>query len=576
MTRHALPATEVFSQPGSCYEPVCAPASHRGISQITMRAARPEHARTWRCCSSGLVIGPVAVTAPLAMRASLVDMAEVIIWKFSVPETRRMGRGRGGHHARGGDGPRSGDEPVAVLQHGGSSHVLVKIGSPAWAPDPVPGTLWAPPVACERGKPHALSGPGAMRASGDSAARAYPAAMPQAVIGREGELGVVDAFLAGLSSGPAALVLAGPAGVGKTTLLRAGLERAAGLGYTVLRTVPSRSDMRLAFAGLADLLGARLDAVLPELPVPQRRALGAALLIEDAPPVPPDPRVIAAAFRTALLVLAVSAPVLVVIDDVQWLDAPTGSAVGFALRRLEAERVGLLCAQRTSEQGSELPLELDRARLATEVVPVGGLSLGALHRLLRTRLGMSLSHPALRRVHAESAGNPFIALEIGRALARRGITRVADGPLPIPDTLSGLVGERLRRAAGIGGRCAGCGRGHAGRASEPLPRGGRARRRPGRRRSSRASWRWTPENCVSPTRCWPRRSWGRFPRPGAASCMRSPHAVRWMPRRRHATPRLPPAHRPAISRPSLTTRPGWPSAAVLPASLASCWSSLPR
>ena len=77
-------------------------------------------------------------------------------------------------------------------------------------------------------------------------------------------------------------------------------------------------------------------------------------------------------------------------------------------------------------------------------MPVGGLSLGALHRLLRTRLGMSLSHPALRRVHAESAGNPFIALEIGRALARRGITRVADGPLPIPDTLSGLVGERLR------------------------------------------------------------------------------------------------------------------------------------
>ncbi len=267
--------------------------------------------------------------------------------------------------------------------------------------------------------------------------------MPQAVIGREGELGAVDAFLAGLSSGPAALVLAGPAGAGKTTLLLAALERGAGLGYTVLRTVPSQSDMRLAFAGLADLLGTRLDVVLPELPVPQRRALGAALLIEDAPPVPPEPRVIAAAFRTALLVLAAPAPVLVVIDDVQWLDAPTGSAVGFALRRLEAERVGLLCAQRISEQGSELPLELDRARLATEVLPVGGLSLGALHRLLRTRLSMPLSHPALRRINAESAGNPFIALEIGRALARRGITRVADGPLPIPDTLSGLVGERL-------------------------------------------------------------------------------------------------------------------------------------
>src|ERR1017187_7881960 len=170
--------------------------------------------------------------------------------------------------------------------------------------------------------------------------------MPQAIIGREGELGVVEAFLAGLSSGPAALVLAGPAGVGKTTLLEAGLDRAAGLGYTVLRTVPSQSDMRLALAGLADLLGSRADAGLAGLAAPQRRALGVALLIEDAPSAPPEPRVIAAAVRTALLVLAASAPVLVVVDDVQWLDAPTAAAVGFAVRRLEGERVGLLCAQR--------------------------------------------------------------------------------------------------------------------------------------------------------------------------------------------------------------------------------------
>ena len=269
--------------------------------------------------------------------------------------------------------------------------------------------------------------------------------MPQAVIGREGELGVVEAFLAGLSSGPAALVLAGPAGVGKTTLLQAGLERAAGLGYTVLRTVPSQSEMRLAFAGLADLLGARLDAVLAGLAAPQRRALGVALLIEDAPPVPPEPRVIAAAVRNALLALAASAPVLVVIDDVQWLDAPTVAAVGFAVRRLEDEPVGLLCAQRV-EAGMPggPPLELDRARLSTEELSLGGLSVGALHHLLRIRLGVSFARPTLRKIQEASAGNPFISLEIGRALARRGISRAAAGPLPVPATLGGLVGERLR------------------------------------------------------------------------------------------------------------------------------------
>ena len=92
---------------------------------------------------------------------------------------------------------------------------------------------------------------------------------------------------------------------------------------------------------------------------------------------------------------------------------------------------------------SPAPLELSRARLTAEIVPVGGLSLGALHHLLRTELDLSLSHPTLRRVHAESAGNPFMAMEIGRALTRRGLTRVGSGPLPVPATVSGLVGERL-------------------------------------------------------------------------------------------------------------------------------------
>jgi DNA-binding CsgD family transcriptional regulator len=118
--------------------------------------------------------------------------------------------------------------------------------------------------------------------------------------------------------------------------------------------------------------------------------------------------------------------------------------MGFALRRLDTEPVGLLCAQRTDRPGADLPLDLDRAAFGTEVLALGGLDLGALHRLLSTRLGIPLSHPTLRRVHAESAGNPFAALEIGRALARRGIVRVTDGPLPVPETLSGLIGERLR------------------------------------------------------------------------------------------------------------------------------------
>ncbi len=263
------------------------------------------------------------------------------------------------------------------------------------------------------------------------------------VIGRDAEQQTIGAFLDSVQHGAGALVLAGPAGSGKTTLLRAGSEVAAARGYTVLATTPARSDMRLAFAGLADLLEPHWNAVVGELPRPQARVLGVALVLEEAPAHPPEPRTIATAFRAALAVLARSAPLLIVIDDVQWLDPPSAMAAGFAVRRLDDERVGVLGAQRTDQPGTELPLELMQARFKADLLPVGGLSIGALHRLLRSRLGISFPQPTLRRIWAASEGNPFIALEIGRAIARRGISTAAPSAVPMPDTLSGLVAERL-------------------------------------------------------------------------------------------------------------------------------------
>jgi DNA-binding CsgD family transcriptional regulator len=267
--------------------------------------------------------------------------------------------------------------------------------------------------------------------------------MPAQIFGRDAEQQAIGGFLDAIAQAAAALVLAGSAGSGKTTLLRAAADLARVRGYTVLATTPARSDMRLAFAGLADLLEPCLDAVISELPGLQAQALRVALLIADAPAHPPEPRQIATAFRTALTVLARSAPVLVVVDDVQWLDPPSETAVSYAVRRMAAEPVGLICAQRTDKPGAELPLELSRARLEAGLMPVGGLSIGALHRLLRTRLGASFSQPTLRRIEAESGGNPFIALELARALARRGDTSTHLSALPVPDTLTGLIGERI-------------------------------------------------------------------------------------------------------------------------------------
>ena len=109
---------------------------------------------------------------------------------------------------------------------------------------------------------------------------------------------MLAAFLRGLPGGPGALVLSGPAGAGKTTLLRAAVAEATALGMTVLATQPAGSDVRLAFTGLSDLLGPELDALLPRLPPPQRRALSVALQIQDAPGRPPEPHTIAVAVRT--------------------------------------------------------------------------------------------------------------------------------------------------------------------------------------------------------------------------------------------------------------------------------------
>ncbi len=267
--------------------------------------------------------------------------------------------------------------------------------------------------------------------------------MPFGLFGREAELATVAAFLHDIESSPGSLAIAGEAGMGKTALLRAGMALAAERGYAVLQTMPARADMQLAFAGLADLLESRLPELTDDLAPPQARALRVALLLEDAPGYSPDPHTIAAGLRAAITALAQRAPVLLVIDDVQWLDPASEAAVGFVIRRLQHEPVGLLCTQRTDGSHAGLPLELEHAQLRAELLSVGGLSVGALHRTLRAILGTSFARPTLRRIAAQSGGNPFIALEIGRALVRRGGAIAPSAALPVPQSLSTLVAERL-------------------------------------------------------------------------------------------------------------------------------------
>ena len=167
------------------------------------------------------------------------------------------------------------------------------------------------------------------------------------VVGRRRELGAIEAFLGRVSDGAAALAVSGPAGIGKTTVWEAGVELAGAGGRRVLVARPAGVEASLSFAGLGDLFAQVDDAALEVLPAPQRRAFAAAILRDDPVDGRIDPRALATATATLLRELARAEPILVAVDDAQWLDDASGAALQFALRRVIDASVGFLCSVRT-------------------------------------------------------------------------------------------------------------------------------------------------------------------------------------------------------------------------------------
>jgi DNA-binding CsgD family transcriptional regulator len=257
------------------------------------------------------------------------------------------------------------------------------------------------------------------------------------IVGREEELASIHAFLDQGEGGPAALVLEGEAGVGKSTLWLAGVEHARAAGVRVLSTRPAQAEARLGHSGLGDLLEDVLDEVLPALEAPRRRALEVALLLEDPDDDPVDARALAVAVRGSLQRLGEQGRLLIAIDDVPWLDASSSSALAFALRRLGEVDVRLLFARRVDAQVSSLEQALVEQM---QRLSLGPLSVGALHRVLVDRLDRSFPRQTLLRIHERSAGNPFFALELARVLDAE---RDPLEPLPVPDSSGELVRTRL-------------------------------------------------------------------------------------------------------------------------------------
>jgi DNA-binding CsgD family transcriptional regulator len=232
-----------------------------------------------------------------------------------------------------------------------------------------------------------------------------PSAASLELIGRARETQRLDAVLDHLRERGDALVIVGEAGIGKSALLNRARDRASRLGARVLSIVGVESEAELAFAALHQLLRP-ISRRIASLPDPQRQALDAAFGIADE--VEPDPfRVALAAFQL-VSGAADSSPLILIVDDAQWIDRSTLGVLTFIARRLENEPAALVAAVR---DGFATPLE--EARLP--IVQLASLDEADAAELL-DRTAPDLA-PSLRaRVLEEAAGNPLGIIELAHAV----------------------------------------------------------------------------------------------------------------------------------------------------------------
>jgi DNA-binding CsgD family transcriptional regulator len=255
------------------------------------------------------------------------------------------------------------------------------------------------------------------------------------IVGRDAELARVCGHLDAAQEGLRVLALIGEPGIGKTALWAAGVAEARSRGYLALVARPTEAETALPHVVLADLFGDVPEELLARLPFPQRRALEAALRRRDGDA---DRLAVSAAVLGLIRALSSDAPVIVAVDDLQWIDPPSRATLEFALRRLaEEEPVVFLTTLRHDDVLLDaLPAKrLDRVRLAP-------LEPAAVAAIVQARSPARLESAALREVIQGAGGNPFFALELARA-QEHGAAENA----PLPASLDGVIQERLTRVS---------------------------------------------------------------------------------------------------------------------------------
>jgi DNA-binding CsgD family transcriptional regulator len=238
---------------------------------------------------------------------------------------------------------------------------------------------------------------------------------------------------------PAALVVAGEAGAGKSRLWRAAVTAGAA-ECQALRSEPSASEADSPFAGLSDLLSNVLPSVTKDIPAPQREALEVALLIRPAGDQPPAAHAIGRAVLAALRSCLTAGPVLIAIDDVQWLDAGSLEVLEFALRRIGGGPLSLLLAARTEAPADPLtvgapPLSQRWRGLLTAFPDATEITLAPLDlSQVQDLLPAAATSAQARLIAGQSRGNPFWARMIWGSMMSTAADHATD---PVTDPAPG-------------------------------------------------------------------------------------------------------------------------------------------
>jgi DNA-binding CsgD family transcriptional regulator/tetratricopeptide (TPR) repeat protein len=251
------------------------------------------------------------------------------------------------------------------------------------------------------------------------------------LVGREAELSRLRELVAPPYAQSQVLLLLGDPGMGKTVLLAEAAREARLAGVRVLAAAGREPEQDLAFAGLHQLLRPALDR-LAGLPRRQADSLRGAFAM-SADPVPPDALLTGIAVLTLFSLLSDEGPLLVVADDMQWLDRASLDALAFAARRLEAEQLVLVAGAR----GSVPPPGFERD---FPLLPLPPLNLPDAGRLLDGQPRPPRGGPR-EQVLAQAAGNPLALIELSQLVAAdpAAARRWAAEPLPLTGRLSAIM-----------------------------------------------------------------------------------------------------------------------------------------